>query len=237
MNNTLAIALKEIRSYFGTPTAYVVGAMFLIFTGIFFVNDVVQAFAEANVRGYIVPASLFFILLSPLLTMRLLAEEQKLGTLELLLTAPVRDWEVVVGKYLASLLILIVTVALTLYYVVLLYQFGDPDSGPVLTAYFGLVLYGGAALSVGMLASSLSSNQIVAAVIGMGILLPLSFTDVVGDRVGGVAKDIVNGLSMNDHFDDFTRGVLDLSNIIYFVSLAAVFLFLTVRSLETRRWR
>ena len=188
MTNTLVIALKELKSYFGTPTAYIVGAMFLIFTGIYFVNDVVQAFSEADVRGYIVPASFFFILLSPLLTMRLLAEEQKLGTLELLLTAPVRDWEVVVGKYLASLVILIVTVALTLYYVLLLYFFGDPDTGPVLTAYFGLVLYGAAALSVGILASSLTSNQIVAAVIGMGILMPLSFTDVVGNRVGGVAK-------------------------------------------------
>ena len=90
MTNTLVIALKELKSYFGTPTAYIVGAMFLIFTGIYFVNDVVQAFSEADVRGYIVPASFFFILLSPLLTMRLLAEEQKLGTLELLLTAPVR---------------------------------------------------------------------------------------------------------------------------------------------------
>ena len=237
MTNTLVIALKELKSYFGTPTAYIVGAMFLIFTGIYFVNDVVQAFSEADVRGYIVPASFFFILLSPLLTMRLLAEEQKLGTLELLLTAPVRDWEVVVGKYLASLVILVVTVALTLYYVLLLYFFGDPDTGPVLTAYFGLVLYGAAALSVGILASSLTSNQIVAAVIGMGILMPLTFTDVVGNRVGGVAQEIINGLSMSDHFDDFARGVLDLSNIAYFVSLAAVFLSLTVRSLETRRWR
>ena len=237
MTNTLVIAVKELRAYFGTPTAYVVGAMFLIFTGIYFVNDVVQAFAEADVRGYIAPASFFFILLSPLLTMRLLAEEQKLGTLELLLTAPVRDWEVVVGKYLASLVILIVTIALTLYYVLLLYFFGDPDTGPVLTAYFGLVLYGAAALSVGILASSLTSNQIVAAVIGMGILMPLSFTDVVGNRVGGVAKEIINGLSMSGHFEDFSRGILDLSNIAYFVSLAAVFLFLTVRSVETRRWR
>ena len=237
MTNTLVIAVKELRAYFGTPTAYVVGAMFLIFTGIYFVNDVVQAFAEADVRGYIAPASFFFILLSPLLTMRLLAEEQKLGTLELLLTAPVRDWEVVVGKYLASLVILIVTIALTLYYVLLLYFFGDPDTGPVLTAYFGLVLYGAAALSVGVLASSLTSNQIVAAVIGMGILMPLSFTDVVGNRVGGVAKEIINGLSMSGHFEDFSRGILDLSNIAYFVSLAAVFLFLTVRSVETRRWR
>ena len=237
MNNTVAIAWKEIRAYFGTPTAYVVGAMFLGFTGIYFVSDVVQPFAEATVRGYIIPASFFFILLSPLLTMRLFAEEQKLGTLELLLTAPVRDWEVVVGKYLASLLILIVTIALTLYYVLLLYYFGNPDSGPLATAYLGLVIYGAASLAIGLMASSVSSNQIVAAVVGIAGLLALSFLDQVADLVTGVATDVLNGLSMNAHFTDFTRGIIDTSHIVYYVSVAAVFLFLTIRSLETRRWR
>lgn len=141
------------------------------------------------------------------------------------------------GKYLASLLILIITIALTLYYVLLLYYFGNPDSGPLLTAYLGLVLYGAASLAIGLLASSLTSNQIVAAVIGMGILLPLSFTDVLGTRLTGVAAKIVHGMSMGDHFADFSRGLLDLSDIVYFISIAAVFLFLTVRALETRRWR
>ena len=121
MNNTIAIAWKEIKAYFQTPTAYVVGAMFLILTGIFFVLDATGAFAQASVTGFVVRATNFSILLAPLLTMRLLSEEQKLGTMELLLTAPVRDWEVVVGKFLAAFTALMSTYALTLYYVVLLY--------------------------------------------------------------------------------------------------------------------
>ena len=125
MNNTFIIAWKETRSYFASPTAYVVGAMFLILTGVFFVFDITRPFAEASVRGYINWATLFIVFLAPLLTMRLLAEEQKLGTLELLLTSPVRDWEVVVGKYLASLVTLGFTLTFTLYYVILLFFFGD----------------------------------------------------------------------------------------------------------------
>ena len=237
MRNTVAIAWKESKAYFLTPTAYVVGAMFLVLTGIFFVRDVTSTFPEATVRGLVDWASFFIIFLSPLLTMRLLAEEQKMGTLELLLTAPVRDWEVVLGKYIASLGTLVVTIALTLYYVVLLYWFGDPDTGPLLSSYFGLLMYGAAALSVGLLASSLSSNQIVAAVLGMAVLLPLSFIELVSDRVSGTAEDVLNGLSMDAHLLDFNRGIVDLSHIVYFLSMTAVFLFLTVMSLETRRWR
>ncbi len=237
MTNTLTIAWRETQSYFSTPTAYVVGAMFLILTGIFFVFDVTTAFPEASVRGFISWASFFVVFLSPLLTMRLLAEEQKMGTLELLLTSPVKDWEVVAGKYIASLLTMLVTIALTGYYVFLLYAFGDPDSGPVLSAYLGLLLFSAAALAIGLMASSLSSNQIVAAVIGMSGLLTLSFINRVADIVSGTAAEVLTGLSMNAHFQDFTRGVVDTGNIVYYVSLTAVFLFMTVRSLETRRWR
>lgn len=236
MKNTAAIAWRETKAYFLTPTAYVVGSMFLVLTGIFFVFEVTSTFPEATVRGLVEWASFFMVFLSPLLTMRLLAEEQKLGTLELLLTAPVRDWEVVVGKYLAALLTMIVTVLMTLYYVLLLYWFGDPDTGPVLSAYLGLVLYGAAALSVGLLSSSLSSNQIVSAVVGTAVLLTLSFLDAIAQLVSGIAREVLNGLSMDAHLVDFNRGVVDTSNIVYYLSIAAVFLFVTVRLLETRRW-
>ncbi len=237
MNNAIAIAWKESKSYFSTPTAYIVGAMFLVLTGIFFVFDISRPFADASVRSFINWAAFFVVFLSPLLSMRLLAEEQKMGTLELLLTSPVRDWEVVAGKYIASFLILVATIALTVYYVLLLYFFGNPDSGPVLSSYLGLFLYGAAALSIGLLASSLSSNQIVAAVVGMAVLLTLSNVDRVASLVEGVTADVLNGVSMNAHFLDFTRGIIDTSHVIYYLSLTAVFLFLTVRSLETRRWR
>ena len=235
--NTFNIAWKETKLYFGTPAAYIVGAMFLGLTGVFFVADVTAPFAEAGVRGIVDWASFFVIFLAPLLTMRLLAEEQKLGTLELLLTSPVRDWEVVLGKYIASFLILAAILAVTLYYVVLLYSFGDPDTGPVLSGYLGLLLYGAAALAIGLLGSSLSSNQIVAAVVGIAILLMLSFVNLIADIVTGVASEIFNGMSMNEHIVDFSRGVIDTSSVVFFLSLTAIFLFLTIRSLETRRWR
>ena len=237
MNNTVTIAWKETKAYFTTPTAYIVGAMFLVLTGIFFVFDMTRPFAEASVRNFVSWASLFIMFLAPLLTMRLLAEEQKLGTLELLLTAPVRDWEVVLGKYIAAFITLMVTVAFTLYYVILLYVFASPDTGPILSAYFGLVLYGTAALAIGLMASSLSGNQIVAAVVGIGILLTLSFIDRIASIVEGLAADVLNGVSMNAHFTDFARGVIDTSHVVYYISMAAVFLFIAVRSLETRRWR
>ena len=237
MNNTITIAWKETKAYFTTPTAYIVGAMFLVLTGIFFVFDMTRPFAEASVRNFVSWASLFIMFLAPLLTMRLLAEEQKLGTLELLLTAPVRDWEVVLGKYIAAFITLMVTVAFTLYYVILLYVFASPDTGPIVSAYFGLVLYGTAALAIGLMASSLSGNQIVAAVVGIGILLTLSFIDRIASIVEGLAADVLNGVSMNAHFTDFARGVIDTSHVVYYISMAAVFLFIAVRSLETRRWR
>ena len=236
MNNTIAIAWKEIKAYFQTPTAYVVGAMFLILTGIFFVLDATGAFAQASVTGFVVRATNFSILLAPLLTMRLLSEEQKLGTMELLLTAPVRDWEVVVGKFLAAFTALMSTYALTLSYVVLLYWFGNPDTGPVFSAYLGLILYGMTALAIGIFASSLSSNQLVAGVVGFVIVLLLSFINLLGDRLpGGI--ELFNNLSMNIHFSDFTRGVLDTTHIAYYIAMTAIFLFFAVRSLESRRWR
>lgn len=236
MNNTIAIAWKEIKAYFQTPTAYIVGAMFLILTGIFFVLDATGSFAQASVTGFVVRATNFSILLAPLLTMRLLSEEQKLGTMELLLTAPVRDWEVVMGKFLAAFTTLMSTYALTLYYVILLYWFGNPDTGPVFSAYLGLILYGMTALAIGIFSSSLSSNQLVAGVIGFVIVLLLSFINLLGDRLPG-AVELFNNLSMNIHFGDFTRGVIDTTHIGYYIAMTAVFLFFAVRSLESRRWR
>lgn len=237
MRNTYAIAWKEGKLYFSTPAAYIVGAMFLVLTGIFFVDAVTLPFAEASVRTLVSRSSFLLIFLSPLLTMRLLAEEQKLGTLELLLTAPVRDWEVVMGKYIASFVMMVSMLALTSYYVVLLYWFGSPDSGPMFSAFLGLILYGAAALAVGLMASSLSGNQIVAAVVGIAVLLTLSFVDQIGNIVSGVAAQVLDGLSMNAHFLDFTRGIVDFSHVGYYLSITAVFLFMAVRSLETRRWR
>lgn len=237
MRNAATIAWKETKTYFSTPTAYIVGATFLGLTGIFFVSDLARPLPEASIRGFVDWARFFTLFLSPLLTMRLLAEEQKLGTLELLLTAPVRDWEVVVGKYAAGFVILMATMSFTLYYVLLLYWFGAPDTGPVISAYLGLILHGGAALAVGLLASSLTSNQIVAAVVGTASLLALTFADRVADPLSGTARDVLDGMAMSSHFTDFSRGIIDTTHVAYYVSVAAVGIFLTIRSLEMRRWR
>jgi ABC-2 type transport system permease protein len=243
MRFTLAIAWKEIRGYFTSPVAYVVALMFVALTGYFFVRSVDSIltgadFPEASLRETMTQISIFILpWLAPVLTMRLLAEEQKIGTIELLLTSPVRDWEVVLGKFLAAMTFFLVTLALTFWYVLMLEWRGNPDLGPLLSGYLGIILYGGAAISIGLMASSFTSNQIVAAVISLGILVLLTFLEVAANQVTGVTATIVGQMGMTTHFSDFVRGIIDTGNIVYYVSLMAVFLFLTVRSLETRRWR
>ena len=237
MRTAQAIAWKEIQVYFSSPTAYIVGVMFLALSGFFFARDLGDPFPEATLSSFFDGATIILILLAPALTMRLLAEEQKLGTIELLLTSPVRDWEVVIGKYLASLAFLLATLAMTLYYTILLFVFASPDPGPIYSGYLGLALYGGAALSIGLLCSTLTSNQIVAAVVAMGILLVLFFADLASGNLGGTTSTVIQELSIKSHFDDFERGVIDTKHIVYFLSVIAFFLFLSIRALESRRWR
>lgn len=239
MRSTLAIASKELRTYLASPMAYVVTALFLFMSGMFgFASDLTRT-QLARLDGFFEFASFLLVLLAPILTMRLLAEEQKLGTLELLLTAPVRDHEVVLGKFLAAVGILAAMLLTTLYYPVLLLFFARPDIGPMLSGYFGLLLLGAALLAVGVLASSLTSNQIVAAILGIGILLAFSFAQLIlafAQNVPGAAA-LLSYLSLSAHFTDFVRGVIDTKAVVYYLSFIAVTLFFTVRSLETRRWR
>lgn len=239
MRTTFIIAKKEIVSYFTSPMAYIIASVFLALSGLFFANYVNRV-QVASLTGFFGPASFVVILLAPVLTMRLFAEEQKLGTLELLLTAPVRDLEVVLGKFLAALSILLAMLALTLYYPLLLFWFGDPDFGPIVSGYLAMVLLGAACLSVGLMASSVTSNQIVAAIVGLGILLGFWVIGMAAQVVGGsvpVLRDLLNYVGLNTHFGDMINGVVDTASVVYYVSFTAAMLFLTVRSLETRRWR
>ncbi|MSQ07084.1 MAG: hypothetical protein EXR54_01535 [Dehalococcoidia bacterium] len=238
MRRIQAVAWKEIQVYFSSPMAYIVGLIFLGLTGFFFVRDLGDPFPEASLESFFQGATLILILLAPTLTMRLLAEERKLGTVELLLTAPVRDWEVVAGKYLSVLVILLAMMAMTGYYVLLLFVFADPDPGPVYAGYLGLFLYGAAALAIGLLTSALTSNQIVSAVVAMGILLVLYFTDFAAGAVKNtLGSRIIAEISTKAHFDDFALGVIDTKHVVYFICLTAIFLFLTVRALEAHRWK
>jgi ABC-2 type transport system permease protein len=237
MANVLIIAGKEVRTYFASPMAYIIAAFYVGLSGYFFGTSVSKPFAEAGVADYLIPSTLILTLWTPLVTMRLLAEEHKLGTLEMLLTAPVRDWEIVLGKYLASLVILTATVGLTLYYVVLLFWLGDPDPGPILTGYLGLLLYGAAALAVGLFASSLTGNQILAGTVGMSILLLLNYIQGAAAVVSGWPAQLLQAISLSSRYADFTRGLLDLSSVVFYLTFAAFFLWATVKTLESHRWR
>ena len=247
------ISTKEVRTYFASPMAYVVSAAFLAITGFFFVASVSDAFSEASIRGFLAGAVFFMIFMSPAITMRLLAEEQKIGTLELLLTSPVREYEIVLGKFLAAFITVLAMLALSLYFVIILFVYGIPDVGPIFTGYLGLVLYASATLAIGLFASALSPNQIVGLVVGAGLLTGLTIVDFVSDRVTGIGAQILDamqlgasfsvfdldsfGVAESGHFADFARGIFSVGDVVYYLSITAVFLMLTVVTLETRRWR
>ncbi len=236
MRNVLAIARRELGSYFGSPLAYVVTAAFLVINGVFFYLNVFFG-QQATIQPVVQTILTIFLLLTPVLSMRLLAEEQRTGTLELLLTAPVRDGEVVLGKYLAGLGFVGVMLALTLVYPAILFLLGSPDRGVVLGGYLAMVLFAAAAMALGLLASSLTQNQIVAAVIAFAFLLVLWVMDGLANVFGGKAGEILSYLALYPHFNDLTRGVVDTKDVVYYLSLVVGALFLTARSLEARRWR
>ena len=236
MKNTSAIAWREIKTYFTSPMAYIIMAVYTAIAAYYFVTSISGVLPEATIRGFLIPSTLIFSLLSPLITMRLLAEEQKLGTLELLMTAPLKEYEIVLGKFIASLLTLISTLVPTVYLVMLLVMFGSPDLGPIFTGYLGLILFGMATLSLGLFASSLSPNQIVGAVLAMGVLIILSVIDLASNYVGGIFVTLVDQVSITNHFEDFSRGIIDTHDVVYYLLFTSFLLFLTIRSLESRRW-
>ncbi len=237
MRNTLFIAGKELRSYFVSPVAYVIVAFWLVATGFFFWRSV-DVTNEASLRDVFSVVTILLLLISPALTMRLLAEESRTGTLELLLTAPVRDWSVVIGKFLGALGLYAVMIGLTLFYPVLLMLLGGiPDWGPIWSGYIGLMLLGMSFLAVGLFASSLTSNQMVSAVIAFVILLILFVISQVAGSVSSGVGDFLSKFSLTDHFDSFPRGIIDLKDVIFYLTFTAVVLFFTVQVVEGRRYR
>ena len=235
MRNTVTITAKEFKSYLASPMAYIVIGIFLALSGFFFGTST-ATYSETSISGFLQTGSLLLLLLIAVLSMRLLAEERKLGTIELLLTAPVRDSEIILGKFLGSLSMLVSMLVLTFWFPVLLWMFGDPDTGPIITSYLGLFLLGAASLSIGLFASSVTSNQIVSAVIAGGILAVLYFIGLAGGNIGGGIGDIFSYISLFYHFPAFTIGIIDTQAIVYYLSVIALFLFLTIRSIETSRW-
>ena len=234
--NTLVIAKREFKAFFVSPIAYSVGASFLFITGLFFVFTVTLS-ATADLFQVFNVTSVLLLFVSPILTMRLLAEEARSGTLELLMTAPVRDWEVVLGKFLATFLFLIVLILPTLYYLFLLVQFGNPDIAVTFSGYLGIILLGAMLISFGLLTSAVSANQIVAAVLGIALSLTFWLAGGLATSFDGPFGRFLEYVSVQGHLSDFILGLVTSANIIYFLSISAVALFIAVRILEIRRWR
>ena len=236
MRNVLAIARRELGSNYGSPLAYVITAAFLVICGIFFYLNLAYS-QQATISPIVQTVLTILLLISPVLSMRLLSDELRNGTLELLLTAPVRDFEVVVGKYVAGFALVGVMILLTLLYPALLFAFGSPDAGAVIGGYLAMLLFAGASVAIGLLASSLTQNQIVAAVVAFAILLVLWVADGIGQMLGGAIGQGIGYLGLYPHFSDLTRGVVDTKDVVYYLSVIAVPLFLSTRALEARRWR
>ena len=238
MKNIAIISGKELSSYLSSPMAYIVAAIFLALSGTFFATYLADInYTDTSITGFLNAAQFLILLFAAVLTMRLIAEEKKLGTWDFLLTAPVRDIEIILGKFLGSLVMLTGMLMLTLYYPILLVVLGDPDLGPILTSYLGLFLLGSACLSIGIFSSSITANQIVSAVVAGGIIFALWFLGVTGNMVSGPLGEVLAYLSLSHHFPDFMRGIIDTRAIVYYLSVTALFLYLAMGSIETGRWR
>ena len=237
MKNIATIARKELATYLGSPMAYIVTAVFLALTGTFFITHLAGVgYADTSIRGFVNAARFLVLLFAAVLTMRLVAEEKKVGTWELLLTVPVSDVEIVVGKFLGALAMLSAMLVLTLYYPIMLMSFGDPDLGPMATSYLGLFLLGVACVAAGVFASSITANQIVSAVVAGGILFGLWFVGVLGALAPGAIGEVLSLFSLSTYFADFERGIVDTRGVVYYVTFAVLFLYLSVRSIEVGRW-
>jgi gliding motility-associated transport system permease protein len=255
MRNIFAIAGKELRSLFVSPIAYVVLTGFLLIASFLFVSLLsrfvtvvnfyaslqnAEAMQQFNLNEQVLAVLLgnftfILIILVPLITMRAFAEERRAGTYELLLTSPLSVVEIVIGKLLGLLGFVVIMVALTGVYPVILLFYGNPELGPILTGYLGLFLLAAVFVAVGLLASALTDNQIVAAVVCFVVLLLLYIISWPAETVGGAAGDFLKYLSVVDHYGEMIKGVVDTKDIVYFVTLILVGLFLTHRAVEASR--
>ena len=251
MNNVLAIARKELRSYFASPIAYIVIGLFAVIFGIFF-GVILLNFNQASqqgggqavnvneqlIRPVFLNSVVVFLFMLPIVTMRSYAEEKRSGTIELLLTAPLTDLQIILGKFIGAMSLYASMLLVTALSVGALFFFGTPEVKPLLTTYLGLLLMGGCFVSVGLLISSFTSNQIVAGAVTFGVFLILWVINWPAPFAPWPwLQTFLNYASIVDHFDDFSRGVLDTKHVVYYISFIAVGLFLTARSVDTERWR
>ena len=236
MSGALTIWRKELQIYFVSPLAYVFLTAFLFLAGLFFYLGVTLT-GEASLRVLIGNLAITQLFVLPMLTMRHFAEERRLGTLEMLLTAPISLGSIVIGKWFASLTLCLLMFLGTLIFPLVLAYYGDPDWGVMLTSYLGLIGVAAGFSAAGLFASSLTDDQVAAGLIGIVMLLPFWLIGRAEALLPEEWADAVRPLSVLVHLDSFNRGVLDSADIFYFVGFTFTFLFLTYRSLESRRWR
>jgi len=255
MTNILAIAQKELRSYFASPIAYIVIGFWALLYGYFYAS-LLQYFVrqsmqmsqfggqqppvninEQMIRLLFQNVTILILFLLPGITMRTYSEEKRSGTIELLLTSPITDMQIILGKFFGAMGLYAAMLAVTLIHIAILFFFGNPEWKPIATTYLGLLLFGGCFISVGMLISSLTKNQIVAFVASFGVFLLLWIIDWMGSFAGPTVSGLLTYLSIIGHLEDFTKGVLDTTHLIYYLSFISFGLFLTAKSVDTERWR
>jgi ABC-2 type transport system permease protein len=253
MSNVLAIAQKELKSYFASPIAYIIIGFFALVFGYFFFVSLtffIQASLQMGmpgqgqinvhtmaIRPLLQNVSVVALFVLPLITMRTYAEEKRSGTIELLLTSPLTDAQIVLGKFLGAVSLYALMLAVTLIHIAILFIYGNPEWKPIATGYLGLFLMGASFMSIGLLISSLTKNQIVAGMVTFAVLLLLWTLGWMTDSAGPTMRKVLSALSITDRFDDFSKGVVSASHLVYYLSFITFGLFLTAKSVDSERWR
>jgi len=254
MKNVLIICGKEIKSYFSSPIAYLLMTIFAVIFGYFFFSATayfVQASMQSQMQGQSSPmnvndfiigpllgnASVVGLFLIPMISMRLFAEEKRQGTIELLMTSPIHDWEIILGKWLGALIMYACVIGISGLNVALLFAYGKPDWRPILVGYLGLLLQGGCLLAIGTFISTTTSNQIIAGGATFAVCLLLWVLDWVSSYEQAVWAKVIAYCSVLTHFEPFSKGVIDSKDVLFYLSVIFFGLFLTQRSLESLRWR
>src|SRR5579872_1626785 len=254
MKNVLLICQKELKSYFASPIAYLLMAFFGLIFGFGFytaTRDFYRFAFQAQMMGQQQPinlndeiirpplgfASTIALFLIPMITMRLIAEEKKTGTIELLLTSPVKDYQIILGKWCGSMLLFLCILGMSAINIAMLFAWGKPDWKPVLVAYLGLILQGGCLLAIGEFISTMTRNQIIAGGVTFFVCLLLWLLSWMTAFDSTVVSQVIGYLSIITHFDNFAKGLLTVKDVVFYLSMIFVALFLTARSLESLRWR
>lgn len=237
MSNALAIARREFGAYFYSPIAYIFIVIFLLISGYLFFTEVMIGNAQADMRPLFGFAPLIFCFFCPAVTMGLFSEERATGTLEMLLTLPITDRETVLGKFLAALSLVAVSLLFTLPWAFFVAAYGNVDWGPVIGGYLGLLLMAAGYLAVGLMASAWTKDQVVSLIVGFLLCFALFLSGKLLQVLPPSVAPLVQAISSDFHFQSIARGVIDFRDLVYYASLAGVCLLIAETSLESRRWK